>query len=127
MISLQKVSGFIQDWLNQQPEYKNDPEHRYLIELAVLEACTNIIRYAYPSSSQGRFGVCLRRSGKKIEILILDEGVPFDPTQICSPDLEVLQEGGYGIFLMNKIMNEMHYQRQGSRWNYLLLIHRPIL
>ena len=125
MTSLPKVSRFIQEWLNHLDVYDNDLEQQYLIELAVLEACTNIIRYAYPSASRGRFGVCLRHSEQKVEILILDEGLPFDPLQSCSPDIDVHQEGGYGIFLINKIMDEMQYQRRGSRWNHLLLMHRP--
>ncbi len=122
MACLPDISRFVHAWLVRQMGDKDDPEQRYLVELAVIEACTNIIRYAYRFSSEGRFGVSLRRSGRNIEILLLDEGIPFDPTSICTPDLDTPGEGGYGLFLIHKIMQEVRYQRKGSHWNLLLLI-----
>ncbi len=119
--SLPEISRFVQEWLVFQMGDKDDPEQRYLIELAVIEACTNIIRYAYPSSKEGRFGVSLRRSGRNIEILLLDKGVPFDPATVSAPDLEIPGEGGYGLFLIKKIMEEVCYQRKNSHWNVLKL------
>jgi len=120
--SLPEISKFVEEWLVSQERNKDDIEQRYLVELAVIEACTNIIRYAYPSSLDGKLGVSLRRSGRNIEILLLDEGIPFDPTTFCSPNLDAPREGGYGLFLIHKIMKEVRYQRKGSHWNLLYLI-----
>ncbi len=82
--SLTEISRFVQDWLSLQEVYRDSRKERYLVELAVIEACTNIIRYAYPASSPGNLGVCLARAGDSIEILLLDEGAPFDPTGVAS-------------------------------------------
>jgi serine/threonine-protein kinase RsbW len=122
--SLTKISRFVQDWLSRQEVYRESRKERYLVELAVIEACTNIIHYAYPASCPGKLGVCLRRAGETIEILLLDEGAPFDPTREPSPDLKESREGGYGIFLMRKIMGSVSYQRRGSRWNCLRLVRK---
>ena len=122
MASLTKASRFVQDWLSRQEGYRESRKERYLVELAAIEACTNIIRYAYPASSSRNLGICLKRAGDTIEILLLDEGAPFDPTRASSPDLRESQEGGYGIFLMQKIMRSVTYQRRGSRWNCLRLV-----
>ena len=120
--SLTDISRFVQDWLALQVAYRDNGKERYLVELAVIEACTNIIRYAYPASSPGRLGVCLAREGDSIEILILDEGAPFDPTGVHPPDLHQSNEGGYGIFLMRTIMGTVTYRRRGSRWNCLRFV-----
>ena len=120
--SLTKASRFVQDWLSLQEGYRDSRKERYLVELAAIEACTNIIRYAYPASSPRNFGICLKRAGDTIEVLLLDEGAPFDPTTVSSPELRESQEGGYGIFLMRKIMRSVTYQRRGSRWNCLRLV-----
>jgi serine/threonine-protein kinase RsbW len=117
--SLTEISRFVQDWLSLQEVYRDNRKERYLVELAVIEACTNIIRYAYPVSSPGNLGVCLARANDSIEILLLDEGAPFDPTLVPPPDLHQPQEGGYGIFLMRRIMDSVTYRRRGSRWNCL--------
>jgi serine/threonine-protein kinase RsbW len=120
--SLTEISRFVQDWLSLQEVYRDSHKERYLVELAVIEACTNIIRYAYPVSSPGNLGVCLARAGDSIEILLLDEGAPFDPTEVSPPDLHQSHEGGYGIFLMRTIMDSVTYGRRGSRWNCLRFV-----
>jgi serine/threonine-protein kinase RsbW len=123
MTSLTEISRFVQEWLSGQDGYRSSRKERYLIELAAVEACTNVIRYAYPASSPGNLGVCLKRECNAVEILILDQGSPFDPTQVCAPaDLEESREGGYGIYLMRRIMPAVTYQRRGSRWNCLRLL-----
>ena len=120
--SLVEIPRFVQDWLSLQEVYRDSRKERYLVELAVIEACTNIVRYAYPASSPGSLGVCLERAGDSIEILLLDEGIPFDPTGVRPPDLDQPHEGGYGIFLMRTIMGSVTYRRRGSRWNCLRLV-----
>ena len=120
--SLTEISRFVQDWLSLEEGYQDSRKERYLVELAVIEACTNSIRYAYPTSSPGNLGVCLRREGDSIEVLLLDEGAPFDPTGARPPDLHGSHEGGYGIFLMRAIMGSVTYERRGSRWNCLRLV-----
>ena len=122
MASLTKASQFVQEWLSRQEGYRDSRKERYLVELAAIEACTNIIRYAYPASSPKNLGVCLKRAGETIEVLLLDEGAPFDPTKASFPDLGESQVGGYGIFLMKKIMRSVTYLRRGSRWNCLRLV-----
>lgn len=122
--SLSEISRFVQDWLSRQEAYRESLKERYLVELAVVEACTNIIHYAYPASSPGNLGVCLRRGGDTIEILLLDEGAPFDPTRESPPDLRESREGGYGIFLIRRIMESVGYERRGSRWNCLRLVRQ---
>ena len=55
--SLTEISRFVQDWLSLQEVYRDSRKERYLVELAVIEACTNIIRYAYPASSPGHLSI----------------------------------------------------------------------
>jgi serine/threonine-protein kinase RsbW len=122
--SLTEISRFVQDWLSRQEVYRESGNEKYLVELAVIEACTNIIQYAYSASSPGRLGICLRRAGDTIEVLLLDEGAPFDPTREPPPNLQESREGGYGIFLIRRIMESVAYERRGSRWNCLRLVRQ---
>ncbi|MEW6440506.1 MAG: ATP-binding protein [bacterium] len=122
MERLESVSRFLQQTLSRDEEYRESSDERYRIELAVIEACTNVIRHAYAPGTTGRLGVSIRRAGKGLEVLVLDEGPPFDPTRMPSPDLAQPREGGYGIFLMKKLMTEVRYVRRGARWNCLYLL-----
>ena len=127
MGNLGTISRFIKDWLTRQGGYQGQQRERYLVELAVMEACTNVIRYAYPSPLSGnKFCISLKRSGREIEILILDKGHPFNPMNQYPPNLDTPTESGYGIYLIREIMHDVSYYRRGSRWNCLRLVqHIP--
>lgn len=119
---LNEIAAFLRRALSSLSGYRDRAEERYLIELAAVEACTNVIRHAYRSGSPGRIGLSVRPRKNGLEILVLDRGAPFNPTEIPCPDLADPGEGGYGIFLMREIMSEVRYERRGGRWNCLYLI-----
>jgi serine/threonine-protein kinase RsbW len=121
---LAEIAAFLRRALSNLAGYRDRAEERYLIELAAVEACTNVIRYAYRNGPPGRIGLSVRPRGNGLEILVLDRGAPFDPTEIPRPDLANPGEGGYGVFLMREIMSEVRYERRGGRWNCLYLIRK---
>jgi anti-sigma regulatory factor (Ser/Thr protein kinase) len=83
------------------------------IQLAVDEACTNIIEHAY-SGSGGE--ICLRCecNGDDFEVVIQDHGQPFDPQAVAAPDvkaeLDQRQEGGLGLHFMRCLMDEVRFR-----------------
>ena len=95
------------------------------IRLACEEALVNVINYAYPGK-EGMFAVLCDTAGDgKISIEIADTGIPFDPLSLPAPDtslpIEQRKIGGLGIFMVRKIMNEVHYRRDNG-YNILTLI-----
>ena len=52
--------------------------------------------------------------GDAITIILIDHGESFDPSEIPMPDLKAdlsdRKIGGLGIFLMRKLMDEVHYE-----------------
>ncbi len=125
MDNLHAISQFVKNWLASHEAYRESPEKSYLVELAVVEACTNVIRHAALPQSADTLGISMKRAEDAIEILILDRGAPFDPTQAPPPDLDEPREGGYGIFLVHSIMHKVCYRRRGNRWNILHMFHDP--
>ena len=91
------------------------------ILLAVDEALTNIIRHAYQGSS-GKMMVSVLASDDKIEIVLEDRGMKFDPTQVPSPELPRHRPGGLGIHFIRTIMDQMIYDDQDPAGNRLRLI-----
>jgi serine/threonine-protein kinase RsbW len=85
----------------------------YSIQLAVDEACTNIIEHAYGGEGVGDI-VCICSSDPSaFEVELRDKGQSFDPKSIQDPDvgvpLENLKSRGAGVFLMNKLMDEVSF------------------
>ncbi|MBR0297179.1 MAG: SpoIIE family protein phosphatase [Paludibacteraceae bacterium] len=88
------------------------------INLALEEAVSNVMLYAYPGSS-GQVLVEAEHSAEQITFTISDSGIPFDPTAQTEPDLTLSAEerpiGGLGIHLVRQIMDSIHYERKDNR------------
>ncbi|MBI1390553.1 MAG: ATP-binding protein [bacterium] len=97
------------------------------LETAVDEACTNIACYGYKGRKDGKIWIRWRLKGDQFVIVIEDEGLPFDQTKPTHPDLSAdickRKVGGLGRFIMQKFMDEMHYDRKNDR-NCLTLVKK---
>ncbi len=86
-------------------------------KLAMDEACTNIIKHAYYDKA-GTIRIDVQAEPGKVEINIFDRGKPFDWSGVKDPDLqkyvEIGKKGGLGIFLMNRLMDDLDYQASES-------------
>lgn len=100
----------------------------YNIQLAADEAASNIIEHAYEGVSNGLLELSCGVQGNIITIILVDHGESFDPSEIPLPDLKAdLSErkiGGLGIFLMRKLMDEVHYEANPNKNNVLTMIKR---
>ena len=85
---------------------------RFDLQLAVEEACANVIEHAYGAQG-GSFSVIFATSGPDVILTVVDHGPPFDPSSVATPDLSVPLEdrriGGLGVHLMKTLMDELHY------------------
>ena len=100
----------------------------YNIQLATDEAASNIIEHAYEGVSNGTLDMSCGMVQDAIKIVLIDYGVPYDPSAIPMPDIKAdLSErkiGGLGIFLMRKLMDEVHYEPRSNKSNVLTMIKR---
>ena len=83
------------------------------IDVALDEICTNISEYAYPGSS-GSFSVDVELEANRLDLLISDSGVPFNPLD-RSDTLQGDENGGFGINIVRKLMDTMEYFHEGGR------------
>jgi serine/threonine-protein kinase RsbW len=98
------------------------------IELAVDEACTNVIEHGYQGQVEGRtIRIEVTSSRRAIVITIIDRSAEFDPSSVPLPDLEQvrrdLQVGGLGLFLVRTLMDDVSYEA-GPEGNRLTLTKR---
>jgi serine/threonine-protein kinase RsbW len=97
-----------------------DTTLRYNIILAVHEACANIVEHAYQGQPDGQIAMAcmLTDAPARLEIELHDTGQSFDLDQVTLPEPGTVQEGGYGLFLIYALLDEVHYLPQpgGNRW-----------
>ena len=93
------------------------------LNLALEEAVSNVIMYAYPTGSDGLVDIEAIVRKEELEFIISDNGTPFDPT--AAPEVDVTLDaedrpiGGLGIFLVKNIMDEVKYTRSDDGKNIL--------
>jgi len=106
-------------------EWKLSPELAMNINLAIEEAFSNIVFYAYNDGGKHKIKISLSVYKNEIKIQIADSGIPFNPLGQKAPDvslpLEERSVGGLGIFLISQIMDEVEYARKDNQ-NILTLI-----
>ena len=100
----------------------------YNIQLAADEAASNIIEHAYEGVTDGLLELSCDVKGNTITVVLVDHGESFDPSVIPMPDLKAdlsdRKIGGLGIFLMRKLMDEVHYEVKPNKNNVLTMIKR---
>ncbi len=105
-----------------------DDSQTYAVELAMDEACTNIIEHAYNGEEQGDIECTCDSNDACLTVVIKDHGKPFDPSTVAEPDLEGDIEsrplGGLGIYLIKSLMDEVHFEPLGESGNVLTLVKR---
>lgn len=98
-----------------------DPGKVFQLNLALEEALTNVVLYAYPEAEVNQHSIELiaHTEGQSLVFTLEDTGKPFDPTQVEDADVtlsaEERQIGGLGIFLIRQIMSDVKYQRVDNK------------
>lgn len=85
------------------------------LNLALEEAVTNVILYAYPEGADGLVDVEAIIRKDEVQFIVTDSGRPFDPTAAPEADITLAAEdrpiGGLGILLVRNIMDSVRYDR----------------
>lgn len=89
-------------------------------QLAVDEACTNVIEHAFRAGDEDEaIDITCRFEGNRFSISVCDAGPEFDPLGQPDPSpmasLEERQPGGWGIYFIKKVMDEVIYRYEGRR------------
>ena len=100
----------------------------YIIQLAVDEACTNIIEHAYGGEGDEKVEIQCKFRNETMTILLHDWGNHFDPSSVPEPnlngDLSERKIGGLGVYLMRKLMDNVAYETSPKMGNTLTLTKR---
>lgn len=92
----------------------SDDTALYDLQLAVDEACTNIITHGYADLEPGSIILDLELAPDQIIVTITDFGHSFEPGNTPIPDvtapLNEREPGGFGLFLIQQSVDNMDYQ-----------------
>ena len=103
-----------------------DEEKIKEIELSLAEALNNIIKHAYKGNESNKIEISMVIEGATFKIVLTDYGLPrekigkpvleFDPN-----DIDSLPEGGMGLYIIEQLMDENAYFRDGEKNTFTLI------
>jgi serine/threonine-protein kinase RsbW len=96
------------------------PEVVRAVQVALDEMLSNIVHHGHGERGEGhQIEVSFRLDEGVLEVTIEDDAPPFDPLAAPPPDttgdLASRPEGGLGILLTRKLMDEVAYERAVDR------------
>ena len=100
-------------------------DQTYDVQMAVDEACTNVINHAYKGRDDGKIQIRCEASAAEFIVTIQDWGKQFDPAKIAQPKthdpLNRRKIGGLGLFFMRKMMDQVQFSFSKDRGNVLVM------
>ena len=114
-------------FVDEQLEALNCPfKAKTQIDVAIDELFSNISYYAYrPDTGPATVRVEVQKDPMAVIITFIDHGVPYDPLANADPDVtlsaEERAEGGLGIFLVKKAMDDIRYEYRDGQ-NILTIV-----
>lgn len=89
------------------------------VRLALEEAVSNTIKYGYDDDRVHSIEVRASLENQRLELVISDDGRPFNPLDVSDPDLSLpvqsRPQGKLGIFLLRSVMDEVEYARRDEK------------
>lgn len=115
LAELEKIRSFLKR--NLEDLHLTEKDY-FIIELSLIEICTNIIRYAY-TPGEGDIFLKTWQQEEKVFFEIRDSGIPFDPKKVKLPDIQESirdeKKVSLGIFLSRKLMDGFYYKRENNQ------------
>jgi anti-sigma regulatory factor (Ser/Thr protein kinase) len=108
---IRHVLGAFAEALELPPELAED------MRLAVTEACTNVVRHAYPAAEPGPIDVVIRPIGDRLELIVSDHGCGLGP----SPDLS---GPGLGLPMIAALADSVEMEHSPGRGSRLAMAFR---
>jgi len=123
--NLAKIGAFVADTARRLKMWN---ETILDVQVAVEEACTNIITHAYSLKSDKPITVGCRLRNQEFIVRIRDFGAAFVPDSITAPklgkDITERRSDGLGMYLMRKLMIRVKYKFDEARGNELTMVKR---
>jgi serine/threonine-protein kinase RsbW len=92
--------------------------------LAVDEACSNIIKYAYEGDRTRPIGLTVTISDEELRIVLKDSGKQTDSSTIAPRRLDDIRPGGLGTHFMHAVFDTVHYDTSGEQGTLLTLVKK---
>ena len=100
----------------------------YAIQMAVDEACCNIIEHGYGGQGRGSIHLACNIRKDGLQVIIQDQGKSFDLSEFPELDTEAplteRRSRGMGVFFIHSLVDSVEFQSGTPQGNRLTLFKR---
>lgn len=124
----EEVMRAVAVWQELGESWQLSPKEIFGLALALEECGSNIVNHALHRDSRQTFHIAIEYEDDTVMLELRDCGPAFDPTLAPEVPLEAdddLPPGGWGIQLVRRYIDDIHYTREGDE-NVLRLTKRLI-
>ncbi len=92
-------------------------DQEFEIRLAVSEALANAVLHGCKGDPDKKVNICVECDPERgMLVVVRDPGSGFDPAKVPSPveGEQIYRGGGRGVYLINRLMDEVEYHRGGT-------------
>jgi serine/threonine-protein kinase RsbW len=111
------ISPFVNKLMLFVRQCQCDPPSEMDIEICLREALANAVVHGNHEDPQKHvYVVCRCVPNEEVSIVVRDEGTGFNSTEFPNPTTakQLQLTHGRGIYLMNALMDEVHFERGGT-------------
>lgn len=116
-------------WLDDNLAAAEDPEltaTKAKMELALQEICVNVVRYAYGGPSTASIDIEFLADDAHYTVTTADTGTPYDPSTRPEVDLEKPTIGGYGLFLVESLCEQLTHEHRNDQNIWTMTFQRSV-
>ena len=114
---IEALTPAVEEVMAQARQMECSQGKEFEIETALREALANAIRHGCRNDPEKQVEVCVACDpARGMLIVVRDPGPGFDPAEVPSPvrGRNVFRHSGRGIYLINQLMDEVSFEKNGT-------------
>ena len=119
---LARARAFVRDVCQRLPPPPFDEDAISQLELAMTEAASNVMRHAYGGRTDQRIQLDADVFLDRVVLRLHHLGETFDPDAVNAPAFDGTQEGGFGMFIIERSVDEVRYYRDERGRNCISMV-----
>ena len=108
---LGRIQAFVRQFCLRAPIGELDETQVTQLQLAVNETATNIMRHAYEERPEEMIWFEAEAYENRLVFRTRDRGRVFDPDSVELPPFDGTEEGGFGLFIVREVFDEVDYSQ----------------
>jgi len=82
--------------------------------LALSEAASNVILHGFEDQQQKSLTLSIQINEDQVCVTLKHTGKPFDPQAVAAPVFDGSQEGGFGLYLIRKCVDDVRFYQDAE-------------